>query len=322
MGYYLGIDLGGTNIAVGIVDAHNKIIARRNRKTNTHQSFESLVMEIAITAKEAVECAGLKEDDVDSVGMGTPSCINPKTGNLVNANNLGWINVPLRREIQKYFLKKVAIANDADCAALGEVTAGSASGYQNAIMITLGTGVGGGIIQNGKIYSGADGMGSEIGHIKLIYGGKKCSCGQKGCFEAYASATALIQQTKEAAFQNKECSIHLLSGTDPEKIDAKTVFDAAHRKDETALEVLDQYYNYLAGGISTLITLYRPEVIIIGGGISNQGECLIKPLKEKIYEQTFAAKEIGIPELRVASLGNDAGIIGAAKLGYLENNVR
>lgn len=317
MGFHLGIDLGGTNIAVGIVDENNQICARQNRKTNTGQSFEQLVKDIAMTALEAVKNAGLKEDMIDSVGMGTPSCINPKTGRLVNANNLGWINVPLPEEIQKYFSRKVKIANDADCAALGEVTAGTASGYQNAIMVTLGTGVGGGIIQNGRICSGADGMGSEIGHIKLIYGGERCSCGQKGCLEAYASATALIRQAKEAAKKYPESKMNLLTCGDIERVEAKTVFDAAHAMDKTAIEVLNRYYGYLAGGLSTLITLYRPEVIIIGGGISSQGDYLLKPLKEKIFEETFAAKEIGIPKLMTASLGNDAGIIGAARLGYL-----
>lgn len=317
MSCHIGIDLGGTNIAVGIVDENNRICARQNRKTNAGQPFEKLVKDIGETAMEAVKNAGLEEDMIDSVGMGTPSCINPRTGRLVNANNLGWINVPLREEIQKYFSREVKIANDADCAALGEVTAGAASGYRNAIMVTLGTGVGGGIIQNGRIYSGADGMGSEIGHMKLVYGGERCSCGQKGCLEAYASATALIRQAREAMIRDPESKMNLLTGGDTDRVEAKTVFDAAHAMDKTAIEVLDRYYGYLAGGISTLITLYRPEVIIIGGGISRQGDYLLKPLEKKIFEETFAAREIGIPKLMAASLGNDAGIIGAARLGYL-----
>lgn len=314
MEYRLGIDLGGTNIAVGLVDEENRIVNRNTKKTDASRSFEYLVKEIANTAKELLKISGIAERDISAVGMGTPSCINPLTGRLVNANNLGWIDVPLQDEIQKYFEHKVRIANDADCAALGEIKAGAAAGCLNAILLTLGTGVGGGIIQDGRIYSGADGMGSEIGHTKLVYQGKRCSCGQRGCFEAYASATALIGQARETVFQNPTSLINELCDGNLEKIDAKTVFDAAHAEDPVALKIIDQYYNYLAGGISTLITLYRPEMILIGGGISNQGDYLTKPLKAKVYEQTFAAKEIGIPQIKTALLGNDAGIIGAANL--------
>lgn len=261
--------------------------------------------------------SGIERSRITSVGMGTPSCVNPKTGRLVNANNLGWIDVPLKSEIQQYFEHDVKIANDADCAALGEVVAGAASEYDNAIMVTLGTGVGGGIIINRRIYSGADGMGSEIGHTKLIYGGERCTCGKRGCLEAYASATALIRQAKEAMSENPESILNWLTDGQTDRVEAKTVFDAAHEEDKAALQVLDTYLAYLAGGIATLVTLYRPQAVIIGGGISRQGDYLLKPLREKIMEETFAANEIGIPVILAAKLGNDAGIIGAARVGYM-----
>lgn len=317
MNYHIGIDLGGTNIAVGIVDDACQILARGNRKTNPALGFEGLVKEIADTAWQAVADAGFDRHCITSVGMGTPSCVNPRTGRLVNANNLGWINVPLQDEIQQYFSQEVKIANDADCAALGEATVGAAAGCDNAIMVTLGTGVGGGIILDGKIYSGADKMGSEIGHTKLVFNGEKCSCGQRGCLEAYASATALIRQARRAMAGDSGGMLYRLTGGNPLALEAKTVFDAAQAMDRTAQELLDQYISYLAAGISTLVALYRPQVVVVGGGISRQGDYLIRPLREKLYGMTFAAKEIGIPEILAAKLGNNAGIVGAARLGYL-----
>lgn len=317
MDYHVGIDLGGTNIAVGIMDDECRIVARGNRKTNASLGFCGLVKNIADIATETMEHSGIEQNRMVSVGMGTPSCINPKTGRLVNANNLGWVDVPLKQEIQQYFKQDVKIANDADCAALGEVAAGAAKAYDNAIMVTLGTGVGGGIIVNRRIYSGADSMGSEIGHTKLVYGGERCTCGKRGCLEAYASATALIRQAKQAMLEYPASLLNDLTEGNPDRMEAKTVFDAAHEMDERAMQVLDQYLGYLAGGIATLITLYRPQAIIIGGGISKQGDYLLNPLRERIRQETFAADEIGLPDILAAKLGNDAGIIGAARLGYM-----
>lgn len=315
MSYHIGIDLGGTNIAVGITNGYNEIVARNSRKTKAAKSFDALVADIAQTAKETVHKSKIAENEIISVGMGTPSCINPETGLLVNANNLGWRNVPLQKEIEKYFRRPISIANDADCAAIGEVYAGAAQDADSAVMVTLGTGVGGGIVINRRIFSGGDGMGSEIGHTKLVFDGEKCTCGKKGCFEAYASATALISQTKAAMRENKDS---ILNQTPIGEVEAKTVFDAAHKGDETAIKVIDKYTDYLAAGISTLITLFRPKVLIIGGGISGQGDYLLKPLRKKVFDSTFAAEEINIPEIRAARLGNDAGIIGAAIIGNMK----
>lgn len=314
MSYYVGIDLGGTNIATGIVDAEGNLVMKHSAPTDTAKSFEELVAEIAETAKQVMSMSKLSEEKIVGLGMGTPSCINPKTGLLVNANNLGWLNVPLKEELQKHFAFPVYIQNDASCAALGEAVKGAAAEYKDVLMITLGTGVGGGIILNGKIFNGCDNMGAEIGHTKLVYNGYPCTCGQNGCFESYASATALIRQTREAAKMYPESLINRLAQTDGNKVDAKLPFDAAKLGDETACKVVETYIEYLAAGLSTLITIFRPQAIIIGGGISNQGEDLLSPLREKIIQNTFAAKQIGIPELLCAKLGNDAGIIGAAML--------
>ncbi|HML46199.1 MAG TPA: ROK family protein [Clostridia bacterium] len=315
MKHYVGIDLGGTNIVAGVVDAEYRIVAKHSVKTRAHQSFEEVVADIAGAARSAVSQSGLSMADMASVGLGTPSCINPTTGLLVNANNLGWRNVPLMEEMKKHFDRPVFIRNDADCAALGEALAGAARAYDHALMVTLGTGVGGGIIMNKRIFNGCDQMGAEIGHTKLVYGGVQCTCGQYGCFESYASATALIRQASQAMAQHPESLLAKEYAATPDALDAKAVFDAARRGDETAGKVVDQYIDYLAAGLSTLICIFRPQVLIIGGGVSHAGQQLLGPLNEKIHGATFAAAECGVPPAIAASLGNDAGLIGAAMLG-------
>lgn len=317
MQFYVGIDLGGTNIVAGVVDEKGRILKKYSMKTNAAQSFEALVADIADTAYKAVELAGMRMREISSVGLGTPSLINPKTGLLVNANNLGWRNVPLPEELEKHFDVPLFIRNDADCAALGEVMAGAARDYDDALMITLGTGLGGGVILNRQIFNGCDHMGAELGHTKLVYGGVQCTCGQFGCVESYASATALIRQTREAIARHPESLMWELCGGDLSRVDARLPFAAAKKGDPVGAEVVDTYISYLAAGLSTFIVIFRPQVIIIGGGISNEGDALLKPLNEKMFQCTYAAKEIGIPRAIRAELGNDAGIIGAAMLGNI-----
>ena len=314
MKYYLGIDLGGTNIAVGIVNEAGEILSRHRAPTMPHLSFPDLVERIADTARIAVEQSPFSENEIEYVGLGTPSCVNPKTGLLVNANNLGWRNVPLEAELRKHIKKPLFIGNDASCAALGEAICGAAAKYDNVLMATLGTGLGGGVILNKKLYSGADNMGVEIGHTKLVYDGLLCTCGKKGCLECYASATALKQQTREAMAKHPGSIMWQLAG-DSSHVTARTAFDAADEKDPAAMAVIDRYLSYLAAGLSTLVTIFRPDVVLLGGGLSHQGDSLFEPLRKKLYECTFAAAEIGIPPVLPAALGNDAGIIGAAFLG-------
>lgn len=314
MKYYLGIDLGGTNIATGITNENGTLLFKASERTNTSQSFKALVADIAAAAKRTVWSYGLKQEDISAVGMGTPSCIDPQTNLLVNANNLNWKNVPLYDELKKHFGYPVYIQNDASCAALGETIGGAAKGCSNAVMITLGTGVGSGIILNGRIFNGCDGMGAEIGHTKLVYNGLPCTCGQRGCFEAYASATALIKRAQNAAAAEPDGILSRLCGGHISRMNAKIPFDAAKQGDNTAADIIGSYIEYLACGLSSLVAVFRPEKIIIGGGISAEKERLIAPLKESLYRNTFAAEQIGIPEVVTAELGNDAGIIGAAML--------
>jgi len=313
MKYYLGVDLGGTNIAAGVVDEHFRIIAKHRIPTLAGRSVDEISSDLAKVSRHVISQTGLKVSDFTSWGIGMPSCLNPKTGRLVHSNNMGWRNVLILDTLGKYLDLPIIIENDANCAALGEALNGAARDFNNAVLITLGTGVGGGLILDRKIYSGADHMGGELGHIKMVYNGATCTCGQKGCFEAYASATALIRQTQEAMKLNPESIMNELSGG-LEKVTGRTAFDAARKGDTAALCVVEQYAEYIACGLSSLITIFRPEVIIIGGGISNEGGYLLDRINDKILVNTFGALECGVPPVIKEQLGNDAGIIGAAML--------
>jgi glucokinase len=317
MNYYIGIDLGGTNIVAGVVDENYAIIAKRSIPTKLDESFETIVASIANTALEAVAAAALTMSDIKGIGIGTPGSIDKKTNLLLKSNNFGWWKVPFPAEIQKHFPDTpVFIDNDANCAALGEVVAGAAKEYKNAVMLTLGTGVGSGIILDNKIFSGCDNMGAELGQTIIVYDGEVCSCGQKGCLEAYTSATALIRQTKEAIKNNPDSIIHSLCGGDMNNIEAKTVFDAMALGDKTAEKVVEKYISYLAAGVISIINVFRPDVIIIGGGVSNAGDAILKPLNLIISEKACTSKNVGGPPAIIAKLGNDAGLIGAACLAF------
>lgn len=315
MEYYIGIDLGGTNIAAGVADGNGALLSRVSRPTDITLPFGELMERLADTGKYAAETAGIPLADIVSVGLGAPGCIDLQTGLLQNANNLGWVNVPLRAELQKHFDCPVYAENDASCAALGEIRCGAARDYSDMIMVTLGTGIGGGIILNGEIFNGCDNMGAELGHTRLVYGGRKCSCGQRGCFETYASASALRKDTRRIAKKHPDSLIVRLSGGDPSKATPREAFDAAALGDPYAEKLIAQYIDWLAAGLSSMIVIFRPQAIVIGGGVSAQGERLIAPLKERLFANTISADQIGIPDVFAAKLGNDAGIIGAALLG-------
>ncbi|NMA18076.1 MAG: ROK family glucokinase [Clostridiaceae bacterium] len=312
MKYRIGIDLGGTSIKAGVVDEAHNIISSHQKPTL--EGFELVVADMAETAQIAAEMVGLKWDDFSSVGVGSPGFINPQSGLLVLSSNTNWRNKPLKQELQKHIPVPVFIGNDADCAVIGEMIAGAAKGYRNILMLTLGTGVGGGLILNGRLFSGCDGMGAEFGHTPLISDGLPCACGQNGCLEVYASVTALIRQTKEAMKENPETQMHAHVEKYGE-VSGKTAFDCAREGDVVALRVVDQYCNYLANGIGGFITLFRPEIVLIGGGLSAAGDTLLDPIRMKIGKFVFASNYIGTPQIERAALGNDAGMIGAAYLG-------
>lgn len=314
MKYYLGVDLGGTNIAAGVIDENYHLIARESVPTNAGRSPDLVILDLAETAHKVIRKAGLKMENFTSWGIGMPSYVHPETQLLVHANNLGWKNIPIYSYLNKQIDLPVYVENDANCAVLGENLAGAAQNRDNVVMLTLGTGVGSGIMINKKIYSGADGMGAELGHTKLVYHGVECTCGQKGCMEAYCSAMALIHQAVEAMKKHKSSLLWDLCGGVLGQLNGSMIFKAITKGDHVAQVVVEQYIDYLAAGISSFITIFRPEMIILGGGIAEAGDALLVPLQERLEANTFAANEIGIPPVVKAILGNDAGIIGAALL--------
>ncbi|MBR1483483.1 MAG: ROK family protein [Ruminococcus sp.] len=314
--YKLGIDLGGTNIVAGLVDENYNIVAKGSCKTNVPRPESSICDSMAEVARQACENAGVSLDEVESIGIGVPGAVNPETGVIEYSANLHFHNWEVIKMMQERLNKKVLIENDANAAALGEYLAGSAKGAKNAVAITLGTGVGGGIIINGKIYSGSNFAGAELGHMVIVRGGKECGCGRKGCWEAYSSATGLINLTKEKILSEKMDYSYMLKLADGDinKVNGKTAFDAAAAGDNDAQEVLNEYFGYLATGLVNIINIFQPDVLCIGGGISNQGENLLRPLRKIIEEERYTKHNDKQTLLCTCSLGNDAGIIGAAFL--------
>lgn len=312
--YYLGLDVGGTQLVAGVVDAHYRIVAKASLPAGAGRPIEQITTDMARVSREAVAAAGLTVAAMSSWGIGMPSYVNPKTGLLVHANCFGWKNVPIYDYLRKHLPLPIYIANDANCAAYGEVLAGAAADYSDALMLTLGTGVGGGIILNKKIFSGYDTMGAELGHTKLVYDGALCTCGQKGCLEAYCSATALVRIMKQRMSEPRQTWLRTLCAGDEERIEARMLFEAARRKDAVALEILQQFTGRLAAGLSTFVVIFRPQVIILGGGLAGAGELLLEPLRRELAACTFAADQIGVPPVVRAQLGNDAGVLGAALL--------
>lgn len=315
MPYKVGIDLGGTSVKFGVVNENLEIIKKHSIPTLATRDFEVIVKDIALGTIDVLKQAGLTLDDVDYIGMGVPSSVNPHNNRIIYANNLDWVDVDIISEFNKTIDKKVYIANDADCAAYGEVLAGAAQNTDNAIMLTLGTGVGGGMIIDGKIYLGGNGYGCEFGHAVLIMGGEQCTCGRKGCVEAYASVTALIRDSIRAIEKNKDSLMASMVDGDLSKIEGRTSFDAAKQGDKAAIEVVNQYIEYLAESIASIINQLRPKTIILGGGVSNQKDKLLQPLITRLHDLVYGVENIGLPEVVIAKLGNDAGIIGAAMLG-------
>lgn len=315
MGYYIGIDLGGTNIAVGVVDESFQIIGRASAPTGAFRPAELIADDIAATAREALKDADISLDLVEWVGIGTPGTVNPKTGVVGSAFNLGFHNTPLSKLLSDRLSKKVFLENDANAAAFGELKAGAAKGLDSALMITLGTGVGGGIIIGGKIQSGFNYKGGELGHIGMVYNGVPCTCGRKGCIEAYCSVSALIRMTREAMQLNATSKMWEIAGNSLDKVNGRTAFDAMRAGDAPAKAVVDQYIDQIAFAVSGMINLFQPQAIVIGGGISKEGETLFGPVRELAYAQTFNHEPDNCTKILQAQLGNDAGIIGAALLG-------
>ena len=312
--YWLGIDLGGTNIATGVVDENYNIIGRGKVKTNrAGRTPDDIADDMAKAVFMAIEDAGIDKSEIVAMGIGSPGSIVPETGTVAVANNLGFKNLPLCQMLKDRTGFDFYIENDANAAAYGELLAGAGRGKKNFVAITLGTGVGGGIIIDGKIFSGFNHAGGEVGHTVIVQNGEQCACGRQGCWEAYASATALIRQTKFAMIKDPASVMWEIAGT-IENVNGLTAFDAMRRGDETAKKVVDQYIEYIAVGLVNMINIFQPEVICIGGGVSKEGDTLIKPIKSFARLDRYSKNVAMQTEIKTAELGNDAGIIGAAFL--------
>ena len=311
---YLGIDIGGSNIAAAIVDSEYNVSGRAKIKVRKDVDAAAFCDDIASVALTAAKEAGVSMDDIAYCGIGCPGIISSHSGVLEYASNLGHSNLPLGYEISQRLGVSTYIENDANCAALGEVCAGAAKGAESALMVTVGTGIGGGIIIDGKVYSGVNGIAGEIGHMALFPGGEQCSCGRRGCWEAYASATALKRQTRQAMQDNPD-SLMWKYAPSLEKVSGKTSFQAMRDGDSAAAQVVDTYIYYLAEGLVNCINILQPEVVCIGGGVSNEGDSLLVPLRERVLSYRFGRGNIRHPRIEAAQLWGEAGIIGAAMLG-------
>ena len=318
--YTLGIDLGGTNIAVGLCDEQLHMIDKGSIPTVTKDGAERVARDMAELCRKIIERNGLTVKDIASVGIATPGIANSVKGVVEYANNLPFLNFPIADVFKQYLpVEKVVIANDATAAALGEALAGSAKGAKSAVMVTLGTGVGSGIILDGKIFAGGmNYAGAEIGHTVIVAGGRQCSCGRRGCWEAYCSATALSRVTEEKMQELSLKGIPSLLFDEAKregKVSARTAFNAMRRGDKYGRELVDEYINYLAVGMGNIVNVFQPEIISIGGGVSNEKEYLTEPLTELVRLEQYTRNNPVVTKIVTATLGNDAGIIGAAGLG-------
>lgn len=317
--YYIGVDLGGTNIAIGIVDENKKIILKGSTPTNPARDGELIIKDMAALAEKLLKDAKISLSDVAYVGIASPGIANCDTGMIEYANNLPFRDFPIAEYFKKYLpVKAVYVANDANAAALGEHMAGAAKGSKTSVMITLGTGVGGGIVLDGKVYAGFNHAAGELGHIVIRQGGRLCSCGRRGCWEAYSSATALSAMTKEKVLECKAQLIPSLMIDEYEangRVSARTAFAAMKQGDAPGAEVVDKYITYLACGIANVINIFQPEILCIGGGVCNERDYLLKPLMEKVDHEQYTRANSKKTKVVIAELGNDAGIIGAACLG-------
>ncbi|MCL2843297.1 MAG: ROK family protein [Oscillospiraceae bacterium] len=316
MKHYIGVDLGGTNIAAGIVTADGTLLHKDSVPTGSARGYESVLADMAELCRKIIADSGIDPASVVGIGVGSPGFCDEENGVIVFAGNLHFQDVPIRAILGQEMGLPVYLANDANCAALGESTAGAARDSSSSVTITLGTGVGSGIVIDKKILSGAFGGAGEIGHTSLIYGGALCTCGRLGCWEAYASATALIAQAKAAVEKHPESRILALADGDANRITGKVVFDAADEGDCVAETVIAEYLCYVAAGLANTINTLQPDTIVLGGGICAQGDRILAPIREEVVKEVFGGELK--TKLVIATLGNDAGIIGAAMLALEE----
>ena len=314
MSYYCGIDLGGTNIKAGIVDGEGKLLNKVSIKTRAERAMEEIIHDMGQLAVDAIKDAGLEVKDIEAIGIGAPGTPDNDEGLLVYSSNLPFNKAPMRKLIREVVDLPVYIDNDANCAAMAEAVAGAGKGAKDSVTITLGTGVGAGVIINGRIFSGFNQAGSEFGHTVLVSGGVQCGCGRKGCFEQYASASALARMTKEAAEANPDSLLNKVK-EDFGEWNAQIAFVAMKQGDKVAEKVIDSYTDYLADGLANAINTFMPEVLVVGGGVCGEGDPLLIPMREKTMSRPYFGPGVKKTRIELAQMGNDAGIVGAAMMG-------
>ena len=307
MKYCFGVDIGGTTVKLGLFTTDGEIVDKWEIKTRTENQGEAVLPDIAEALREKLEEKKIDRDEVEGIGVGVPAPVNAE-GVVQNTANLGWRYKEVKREMEELSGMRAEIGNDANVAALGEMWLGAGKGRKNIVMVTLGTGVGGGIIIDGKPLVGAHGAGGEIGHLCVNYEETDhCGCGNTGCLEQYASATGITRLANIRLAKDDAKSV-----LREQEVSAKTVFDAVKAGDAVAKEIAEEFGKYLGHAMANLAAVVDPSAIVIGGGVSKAGEVLIEYVEKNFKERAFFANKD--TEFVLATLGNDAGICGAAKL--------
>lgn len=312
--YRIGIDVGGTGIQSGLVDEKGNILQKVSIPTRLDLSFEDQIAALAESLRNLISVSGVTEDDIHSIGIGIPGIADQTTGIVIKCTNMNWHFLPLRAELQKWINKPVYIDNDANVAALAESVAGVSARTDSSVFITIGTGIGSGIIINGKIWSGAHGVGGELGHTIIRLDGDECTCGNHGCLERYCSANAIIRMAREKVASVPDTLIMKKAEGDPAKINAKIIFDSARENDPLAVEVFNYYIACVSQAIANVINFFDPEIIVLGGGVSKAGDFLLDAIHRE-FPHYVLFNSLPLPKVVLATLGADAGIIGAAMLG-------
>lgn len=312
--YRIGVDIGGTSFKYGVVDQEGHILCKASHPVHQELSQEEQINELGNAIISLLEREKITMDDIVGVGIGCPGSIHPEVGYCDYSNNLNWHHLPICDLLSNFISKPIRITNDANAATLAEARYGIGKGYENMVLLTLGTGVGGGLILHHQLYEGNEGKGAELGHMVLRYHGRKCTCGRRGCVEAYASVRALVDDTKKAMKKKKDSLLWEACKGNLSNMNAKIIYECAKKNDELATSLLDQYYDYLKETILNYINIFRPEIIIIGGGISAQKEHILSHLIPLIEKEHYGFGNGPKVKIECASLGNDAGIIGAACL--------
>ena len=311
---YVGIDIGGTSIKGGFVSEKGEILNRFGFPIDKKATQEELINRLGDLINEQIVKCDYKKSEFAGVGIGCPGSINSDTGCCDFSGNLSWNHLPIVKMIEEKTGMKARIANDANAAMAGEAKFGVGKNYHNLVLLTLGTGVGGGLYLNDRLFVGKEGKGAEMGHMIIEMSGEQCSCGLKGCLEAYASVSALIRQTKKAMEEDKNSMMWDYVAYDINSVDGKTAFECSKQGDKTALKVVDQYEDYLTIGCLNYCNIFRPDAIILGGGLSNQREYLTNAIEKKLAEKKYGFACTPAVKVFVSALGNDAGILGAAAL--------